>query len=98
MNCDWGKNSACAGVGICGCGNGLPTIVPTDHGAAKGTGTELPDAWALVTAVAKGGFCWLRCAVKKLGLSYISAPPARITVLPFPTGSKERPTLGENCQ
>ena len=37
-------------------------------------------------AVAKGGFCWLRWLVKKFGLSYISAPPARITVLPLPVG------------
>ena len=43
-----------------------------DHGAAKGTGPD-DDVCVLVTAVANGGFCWLRWLVKKLGLSNIKA-------------------------
>ena len=83
-------------MGTAGCGNGLVVNAPMDHGAAKGTGPD-DDVCVLVTAVAKGGFCWLRWLVKKLGLSNISAPPARITVLPLPTGSNDTPTFGENC-
>src|SRR5579863_8835187 len=97
MYCDWAKNFACAGVGMTGCGKGLVVTEPVPQGLLKITGPE-PDDSVLLIAVAKGGFCWLRCAVKKFGLSYINAAPARMTVLPVPAGSKERPTLGENCQ
>ena len=38
---------------------------PTDHGLLKLNGPE-DDVCNLLMAVAKGGFCWLRCAVKKL--------------------------------
>ena len=55
------------------------------------------EVCVLVTAVANGGFCWLRWQVKKFGLSNMSAPPARSTVLPLPVGSNDTPKFGENC-
>src|ERR1039458_9662304 len=93
---------AVAGVGSCGVGYGLvsapptraqPTPVPPrSHGWLK---HNCPVVFGLL-AVAYGGFCSLRCALKKFTSSYATSNPTRNTVLPVPVGSNERPMLGEN--
>src|SRR5947207_11455 len=96
MYCDCGKNSACAGGGTIGCGNGLVVMDPTDHGALKLNGPDV-EVCRLLIVVANGGFCCTRWPVKKLGWSYSNCAPPRITVLPSPAGSRDTPKFGENC-
>ena len=56
MYWDCGKNSALAGLGIAGCGNGFVVMDPFDHGAAKLMGPDV-EVCVWLIAEAKGGFC-----------------------------------------